>query len=68
MQDKEEVLTEEERKKMSFKEGELKKCYKCGKQFYLPRTQSESYAYKKKTRGTYGRAKFFCSWSCYRAK
>lgn len=62
------LLTDTERKKMSFQRGEQKKCYQCGKKFYLPRTQTESYAYKKKTRGSYGREKFFCCWSCYRGK
>ena len=62
------ILTPTERKKLSFQRGEQKRCFKCGKKFYLPRTQTETYAYQKKTAGSYGRAKYFCSWSCYREK
>lgn len=56
------IFTKEERKKIL--SNGFKKCFKCGKQFYIPKGQVEQYAYKKKTRGLYGREKFFCSWSC----
>lgn len=62
------ILTPTERKKMSFQRGEQKKCYKCGEKFYLPRTRTETYVYKKKTSGSYGRAKYFCCYSCYMGK
>lgn len=58
-------LTPEERKKMNYLPGEQKKCAKCGKKFYVARNFASSYAYKKKIK--YGRERFYCSWTCFRA-
>ena len=57
------ILTEEERKKMNFHAGELKKCPQCGKKFYIARTNSDVYTYRRKIGG---RERYFCSWSCFR--
>lgn len=57
------LFTEEERKKV-LRQGRYKKCFRCGKEFYIPIGRIEEYAYKKKTRGSYGRERFFCSWGC----
>lgn len=52
-------LTPEERKKMSYLSGEIKKCAKCKKTFFVARSNQANYVYRRSNR-------FYCSWACYR--